>query len=91
VLKSRRDLALENVALRHQLMVLQQQPGRSRLKDRDRLFWHGKSQPKGGRRAHHAHSTSAAGSGVRVGMPVTRVAEPPSRGNRLTNAHPQVA
>ncbi len=38
-LKSRRDLALENVALRHQLMVLQRQPGRVRLRDRDRLFW----------------------------------------------------
>ena len=38
-LKSRRDLTLENVALRHQLMVLQRQPGRSRFKDRDRLFW----------------------------------------------------
>ena len=38
-LKSQRDLTLENVALRHQLMVLQRQPGTSRLKDRDRLFW----------------------------------------------------
>jgi transposase InsO family protein len=38
-LKGRRDLALENVALRHQLMVLQRQPRRLRLKDRDRLFW----------------------------------------------------
>jgi hypothetical protein len=37
-LRSRRDLALENVALRHQLMVLQRQSGRPRLKDRDRLF-----------------------------------------------------
>ena len=38
-LKSQRDLMLENVALRHQLRVLQRQPGRLRLKDRDRLFW----------------------------------------------------
>ena len=38
-LKSRRDLTLENVALRHQLMVLQRQPGRLRRKDRDRLLW----------------------------------------------------
>ena len=38
-LKSRRDLALENLALRHQLMVLQRQSGRLRLKDRDRLLW----------------------------------------------------
>jgi len=32
-LKSRRDLALENVALRHQLMVLQRKSGRPRLRD----------------------------------------------------------
>jgi hypothetical protein len=38
-LKSRRDLALENVALRHQLMMLGWQHGRVRFKDRDRLFW----------------------------------------------------
>ena len=38
-LKSRRDLALENVALRHQLMVLQRQSGRPRFKDRDRFVW----------------------------------------------------
>ena len=38
-LKSQRDLTLENVALRHQLMVLRRQPGRLRLKDRDRLLW----------------------------------------------------
>ena len=30
-LKSQRDLTLENLALRHQLMVLQRQSGRSRL------------------------------------------------------------
>ena len=38
-LKSRRDLALENAALRQQLMVLQRQPVRVQLRDRDRLFW----------------------------------------------------
>jgi hypothetical protein len=38
-LKDRRDLALENVALRHHLMVLGRQPGRVRFKDRDRLSW----------------------------------------------------
>ena len=38
-LKSRRDLAIENVALRHQLIVLQRESGRPRLKDRDRLIW----------------------------------------------------
>jgi len=37
-LKSQRDLTLENVALRHQPMVLRRQPGRLRLKDRDRLL-----------------------------------------------------
>jgi len=38
-LRSKRNLALENAALRHQLMVLQRQPGRPRIQDRDRLFW----------------------------------------------------
>jgi hypothetical protein len=37
-LRSRRDLALENIALRQQLMVIQRQPGSLRLMDRDRLF-----------------------------------------------------
>ena len=41
VLRSRRDLALENVALRQQSMVLRRQPGHVRLKDSDRLFWSG--------------------------------------------------
>ncbi len=39
VLRRRRDLALENVALRQQLVVLRRQPGSVRLRDRDRLFW----------------------------------------------------
>lgn len=39
VLRSRRDLALENVALRQQLMVLRREPRSVRLRDRDRLFW----------------------------------------------------
>ena len=38
-LRSRRNLALENLALRQQLMVLQRQKGTVRLKDRDRVFW----------------------------------------------------
>jgi hypothetical protein len=38
---SRRDLALENVALRQQLMVLRRRQGNVQLKDRDRLFWVG--------------------------------------------------
>jgi putative transposase len=39
LLRSRQDLALENVALRQQWMVLRRQPGHVRLKDSDRLFW----------------------------------------------------
>jgi hypothetical protein len=38
-LRSRRDLALENIALRQELMVLQRQAGKVRLRDRDRVFW----------------------------------------------------
>ncbi len=38
-LRSRRNLALENMALRQQLMVLQRQKGTVRLKARDRVFW----------------------------------------------------
>jgi hypothetical protein len=38
-LTSRRDLVLENVALRQQLMVLQRQTGKVQLRDRDRVFW----------------------------------------------------
>jgi hypothetical protein len=40
-LRSRRDLALENVALRQQLMVLRRGQGNVQLKGRDRLFWIG--------------------------------------------------
>jgi hypothetical protein len=35
----RRDLALENLALRHQLTVLKRQSKKPQLEDRDRLFW----------------------------------------------------
>jgi hypothetical protein len=38
-LRSRRTLALENLALRHQLMVLQRKKAKVSLKDRDRVFW----------------------------------------------------
>ncbi len=38
-LRSRRNLALENLALRQQLMVLQRQTAKVSLKNRDRLFW----------------------------------------------------
>ena len=38
-LRSKRDLALENAALRHQLMVLQRQSKAPRIENRDRLFW----------------------------------------------------
>ena len=37
--RSRRALALENLALRHQLYVLQRPRSRVRLRKRDRLFW----------------------------------------------------
>ena len=38
-LRSKRNLALENAALRHQLMVLQRQSKAPRIENRDRLFW----------------------------------------------------
>ena len=38
-LKSRRALALENLALRHQLEVLQRNAKRPRLTNRDRTLW----------------------------------------------------
>jgi len=38
-LTSRRDLALENIALRQQLMVLRRQTAKVRLREGDRLFW----------------------------------------------------
>jgi transposase InsO family protein len=37
--KERRDLALENLALRQQLAVLKQERKRPAIKNRDRLFW----------------------------------------------------
>jgi hypothetical protein len=41
VLKTRRDLALENLALRHQLAVYERQNRKPRLADHDRLIWIG--------------------------------------------------
>ncbi len=38
-LSSRRDLALENLALRHQLTVLNRQSKTPKLEDLDRLLW----------------------------------------------------
>jgi hypothetical protein len=38
-LRERRDLALENLALRQQLGVLKRRKGVPRLKRKDRLFW----------------------------------------------------
>ena len=38
-LRTRRALALENLALRHQLAVLQRAAPRPRLRRSDRLFW----------------------------------------------------
>src|ERR1035441_4568620 len=39
LLKSRRSLLLENLALRHQLLVLTRNPSRPRLNFLDRAFW----------------------------------------------------
>jgi hypothetical protein len=39
MLKERRDLYLENLALRQQLAVLKQSQARLKIKQRDRLFW----------------------------------------------------
>src|SRR5207247_4633034 len=44
-------VALENVALRHQLAVMQRSVGRPRLHRRDRLFWVGLSKLWAGWRA----------------------------------------
>jgi hypothetical protein len=38
-LRERRDLALENLALRQQFGVLKRRKGVPRLKKRDRVFW----------------------------------------------------
>ncbi len=37
--RARRDLALENLALRHQLAVLQRSTKRPRISRTDRAFW----------------------------------------------------
>jgi len=37
--QTRTSLVLENLALRHQLVVLQRRVGRVKLKPRDRVFW----------------------------------------------------
>ena len=39
VLKERRDLSLENLALRQQLVVLKRSQTRLKIKQQDRLFW----------------------------------------------------
>jgi putative transposase len=39
VIKSRQVLILENLALRHQLIVLQRNVKRPRMRDRDRILW----------------------------------------------------
>ena len=41
VLRTRRALVLENLALRHHLTVLQRPPPRPRLRTADRLLWSG--------------------------------------------------
>ena len=39
LLRPRRDLLLENIALRQQILVLQRQVNRPQIRDRDRAFW----------------------------------------------------
>src|SRR5215470_9647403 len=39
VFSGHRQVALENIALRHQLAVFTREKTRPRLRDRDRLFW----------------------------------------------------
>ncbi len=39
VVKDRAQLALENIALRHQLAVYKRSVKRPRIEDRDRIFW----------------------------------------------------
>jgi hypothetical protein len=39
VFSGHKQVALENVALRHQLSVFTREKKRPRLRDRDRLFW----------------------------------------------------
>jgi putative transposase len=38
-MRPRHDLYLENLALRHQLLVLERQIGKPKFRDQDRLFW----------------------------------------------------
>ena len=38
-IKERRDLALENLALRQQLAALKRKHGRPAIENKDRLFW----------------------------------------------------
>ena len=37
--RGRRELVLENIALRHQLRILQRSVKRPELRSRDRMFW----------------------------------------------------
>ena len=39
ILRDRTELAAENLALRQQLVILQQKPKRPRLRKGDRIFW----------------------------------------------------
>jgi hypothetical protein len=72
-LKSQRDLTLENIALRHQLMVLQRQPGRTRFKDRDPI------QPETGLGKLASAVCPLLGVGDVAWMGAAFVARPPLR------------
>ena len=39
LLRSRTNVAAENIAIRHQLLVLQRTAGKVKLKQRDRILW----------------------------------------------------
>jgi hypothetical protein len=58
LLGSSAAVTLENVALRHQLAVLQRSVGRSRLRRWDRLVWVGLSQLWAGWRAKPPHRSA---------------------------------
>ena len=61
VLRTRRALVLENLALRHQLTVLQRTAPRPRLRPSDRLFFSGLRSPAGAAWAARRSPLKSAG------------------------------